>query len=162
MTSHYQWNINAQTKHAPPRLGAPVFASRFARLLRRGWPLRYGPRHYMPPLRGSHLFFRAFPGVPPLRGSTAGLLYTAPPGLRIRLRLRSQNFPTITPSTSDLSSCANSGTTIDFYRANRKTAGTYSKLIPISESDFLQNSLPLLQNFLSEKLHKRPNKLPIL
>ena len=34
MTSHYQWDINAQTKHAPPRLGAP---------------LRYGPRHYMSP-----------------------------------------------------------------------------------------------------------------
>ena len=33
----------------PPRLGAPVFASRFARLLRRGRPLRYGPRHYMSP-----------------------------------------------------------------------------------------------------------------
>ena len=49
MTSLYQWDINAQTKHAPPRLGAPVFASRFARLLRRGWPLRYGPRHYMSP-----------------------------------------------------------------------------------------------------------------
>ena len=63
MTSHYQWNINAQTKHAPPRLGAPVFASRFARLLRRGWPLRYGPRHYIPPLRGSHLFLCPFPGV---------------------------------------------------------------------------------------------------
>ena len=49
MTSHYQWNINAQTKHAPPRLGAPVSASRYARLLRRGRPLRYGPRHYMSP-----------------------------------------------------------------------------------------------------------------
>ena len=30
-----------------PRLGAPVSASRCARLLRRGWPLRYGPRHYL-------------------------------------------------------------------------------------------------------------------
>ena len=68
MTSHYQWDINTQTKHAPPRLGAPVFASRFARLLRRGRPLRYGPRHYMPPLRGSHLFLWPFPGVPPLAG----------------------------------------------------------------------------------------------
>ena len=28
-----------------PRLGAPVSASRCARLLRRGRPLRYGPRH---------------------------------------------------------------------------------------------------------------------
>ena len=40
----------------------------------------------MPPLRGSHLFFWGrFPGFRPLRGSTAGLLYGAPPGLRIRL-----------------------------------------------------------------------------
>ena len=39
MTSHYQWDINAQTKHAPPRLGAPVSASRYARLLRRGRPV---------------------------------------------------------------------------------------------------------------------------
>ena len=55
MTSHYQWDINAQTKHAPPRLGAP---------------LRYGPRHYMSAyaasLRsvapGSIFFFYATPG----------------------------------------------------------------------------------------------------
>ena len=63
MTSHYQWDINAQTKHAPPRLGAPVSASRYTRLLRRGRPLRYGPRHYIPPLRGSHLFLWPVPGV---------------------------------------------------------------------------------------------------
>ena len=35
-------------RHAPPRLGAP---------------LRYGPRHYIPPLRGSHLFLWPFPRV---------------------------------------------------------------------------------------------------
>ena len=34
MTSDYQWDINTQTKLAPPRLGAS---------------LRYGPRHYMSP-----------------------------------------------------------------------------------------------------------------
>ena len=62
-------------RHAPPRLGAP---------------LRYGPRHYIPPLRGSHLFFwggsrglglRVFAFYAltgrPLRGSTAGY-YMAP------------------------------------------------------------------------------------
>ena len=63
--------------------------------------------------------------------------------------------------------------TINIYRANRKTAGIYSKLIPISESDFLQNSLPLLQNFLQKSIGllqifslksftNAPNKLPIL
>ena len=54
---HKAWRKNAtlfqnvaNTKNTrPPRLGAPVSASRCARLLRRGRPLRYGPRHYMSP-----------------------------------------------------------------------------------------------------------------
>ena len=58
----------------------------------------------MPPLRGSHLFFGAVPGVPPLTGLHRGLLYGAPPGLRIRLA-DARKFPHhLTPPTSDLSS----------------------------------------------------------
>ena len=45
----------------------------------------YSEPRFMPPLRGSHLFFGAVPGVPPLAGLHRGLLYGAPPGLRIRL-----------------------------------------------------------------------------
>ena len=101
MTSHYQWDINAQTKHAPPRLGAPVFASRFARLLRRGRPLRYGPRHYMSPqvpwvpfpflllYRGS-VRLRSLHRLPnvrrPLRGFKLG--GHAPAVIHISVRLR--------------------------------------------------------------------------
>ena len=102
MTSHYQWDNNAQTKHVPPRLGAPVFASRFARLLRRGRPLRYGPRHYIPP-RGSHLFLWPFPGVWGFESSLSTPSQAAPygapppgysmaPGLKIPLACGSQSF----------------------------------------------------------------------
>ncbi len=52
--------------------------------------------------------------------------------------------------------------TINIYIANRKTAGTYSKPIPISESDFLQNSIGLLQIFSLKSFTNAPNKLPTL
>ena len=86
MTSHYQWDINTQTKHAPPRLGAP---------------LRYGPRHYMSPqvpwvpfpflliYRGS-VRLRSLHRLPksrrPLRGFKLG--GHAPAVIHISVRLR--------------------------------------------------------------------------
>ena len=39
----------------------------------------------MSPLAGVPILFLSFPGVLPLRGATAGLLYAAPPGLKIPL-----------------------------------------------------------------------------
>ena len=70
MTSRYQWDINAQTKHAPTsaeRRFAPVRAV------------------YATPPGFAFVFFGRFPGFRPLRGSTAGLFYGAPPGLKFRL-----------------------------------------------------------------------------
>ena len=92
----------ANTKNTrPQRLGAPVFASRFARLLRRGRPLRYGPRHYMSPqvpwvpfpflllYRGS-VRLRSLHRLPnvrrPLRGFKLG--GHAPAVIHISVRLR--------------------------------------------------------------------------
>ena len=69
MTSHYQWDIIAQTKHAPTsaeRRFAPVRAL------------------YATPPGFAFTFWGRFPGFRPLRGSTAGLLYGAPPGLKFR------------------------------------------------------------------------------
>ena len=50
----------------------------------------YSELRFMPPLRGSHLFFWGrFPGFRPLRGSTAGLYFIAPlRGSNLGSRLR--------------------------------------------------------------------------
>ena len=81
-------------------LFAPGFASRFARLLRRGWSLRYGPRHYMSAyaasLRsvapGSIYFFLRYPGFRGYAAPPPGY-YMAPCGAPNSARLRSQKFP---------------------------------------------------------------------
>ena len=82
MTSHYQWDINAQTKHAPTsaeRRFAPVRAL-YATPPGFAFVFLGGSRGL-----GLRVFaFYALTGRP-LRGSTAGLLYTAPPGLKFRL-----------------------------------------------------------------------------
>ena len=83
---------------------------------------------------GLNFLFLRYPGVPRLRRSTAGLFYSAPPGLKFRLPsslLRSyavagayarKNFTTIiTPSTSVLSSSLQ--LTENLNKATQKSSG---------------------------------------
>ena len=86
-------------------LACYAVTSRFATVLgaSRLRLLRPHRRHYMSAYAASlrsvapgSIFFFTLPGVPRLRRSTAGLLYGAPPGLRIRLacaRQLSNNHP---------------------------------------------------------------------
>ena len=88
---------DANTKNTcPQRLGAPVSASRYARLLRRGRPLRYGPRHYMSPQVPWVPFpFCCYTGVPFADAhSTACLTSVA---------LKGSEFRSLRSPTSDLS-----------------------------------------------------------
>ena len=104
----------------------------------------FAPR-FMPPLRGSHLFFWGrFPGFRPLRGSTAGLFYTAPPGLKFRLP------SSLLRSYAEVGACARklSYTPFNFrfigylenaenlYRAMHKKAPRYSSELSASPRGF--------------------------
>ena len=93
MTSRYQWDINAQTKHAPTSA-----ERRFA-------PVRAFICH---PSGVRICFCGLFPGFRPLRGSTAGY-YMAPLRGSELGSLALANYPTIPPSTSGLSLSVKSG-----------------------------------------------------
>ena len=88
----------ADSRHAP----SIVFFARISNDLR--CILRHALCH---PSGVRICFCGLFPGFRPLRGSTAGLFYSAPPGLKFRLAYARKNSPIITPSTSDLSDIYN-------------------------------------------------------